>query len=176
MATRTITPNIPIGTALKSDDLGYYALNPSTIKVKERIVPVNGKGDARETIYESVGNPLDCPWTVRVSIKEIANMYKGSSISLKNQLPDKRGKSILVQVAGTATITEAEEGALSSVSYAPFRCWTVLETPSDALFDYTVCSKIIASVYGAIQRGSDTTNALDSNAGINNLIHGISEY
>lgn len=119
------------------------------------------------TLLQNVSNALDQPNTVRYSVTDVADVFKGTGV---DPIEGQRtvGKSVLVQVTETLKVTDSE-GVLPT-RYLPLSVHMVLKFPVDDQISGTILQAAIARLVGAIDRGTFGVDDV-----LSALAHGVTD-
>lgn len=120
--------------------------------------------DPGQSVAKNVINALDQPNTLRVSVSNVADVFKGSdAAAVAGQRTD--GLSALVQITETWKVTDTVTGA---VYYLPISAHFVLKVPIDANITGAALEALVARLVGAVDRGTVTMDDV-----LDQIIHGV---
>lgn len=104
------------------------------------------KKTANETVYTATEANLGVPCTIRVARENVSNVYSNidAKVNPANQLPNRQGSQVLVQINDILTYTPETSGdCCGDVKYAPMKCNLVVRVPNDGGITPTVLLKHI---------------------------------
>lgn len=121
---------------------------------------VNYKADWRvknqaadEAKLINITSPVPYPETMRISVSDVADVYKNSGVEIAAQGPTKRGKSILVQLNENWTVTDSTDPTFSNT--LPVQAHMVIKVPnSDVITPDMVLALVGRVVSGLYETGS----------------------
>lgn len=125
------------------------------------------KRQATEVTLTSLTSPVSAPWTMRFARSRIANVYKDTGIDPTRYAANRRGISVLAQVNGIVTATDA---TIRSVSDMPVSAHLVLRVPEgwpadavgpgenpSAVTAADMAVEMVLNLLGALYEESDAT-------------------
>lgn len=144
--TYTVTSSLP-------DPKGAIAGTYSTKNYTKDQFAVTRK-TANETVYTSTEADLGVPCTIRVSRQNVNNVYSNidTKINATNQLANKQGSQVLVQINDILTYTpESSAGdCCAERKYAPLKCNLVFRVPNDSGITPTVLLNHVNGILNAL--------------------------
>lgn len=106
---------------------------------------------ANEVSMVNTTTSLENDETIRISVSEIADIYKNAGISADYVVGSKQGYSLLVQVTRLVTVTDSTDPSYQA--HLPLSAHLVLKMPkSEAITNATIQS-MVSRVFGTLYEG-----------------------
>lgn len=152
-------PTVAIGV----DPIGISA---TPINFSDMLVLEEGPG---KTVYTDLTSPADRPSTTRFTVSSKANIYAGSSIDSSVWLPSKKGTEIYVELRQVWAVTDSVD--LTYHKEFPVRAALALSVPETGVIEAADVWDLALAAFISLYANRDN----DGDAGINALLHGVTE-
>lgn len=130
-----------------------------------KIVPSSNQG---EIVLKNVRYPLDEPMTIRVSISEIKDIYKGSTIDASAKIPARAGIAVFAEYRATGVMADSNDPSFRGL--VPLVHSHRFVVPSAQGVDGTMILSEMARSMGMFFNASESGATADR---INELVHGV---
>lgn len=111
--------------------------------------------------------PVNRPSTLRLAVRDVSNIYAGTSIDPAVFLPSRKGRDIVVQVQEVHEVTDSANAAL--LQQYPIKGTLTINAPLDEAVTPAVLEHVVARLVAAIARQGDD----DLAAGLSALHRGV---
>jgi hypothetical protein len=142
-------------TTSYSNELGSLAITVSKLPASS----ITLTGESADQVTESlVSAPLDRPETWTFGKKDVADVYKDTSIPTSARPVTSRGVQIIVRHDSFTAVTDSDNADFFKV--LPMSSWTCLRVPINELMDADQCLAELKRMFAGVLGSADTSARL----------------
>nr|6YFA_AA Chain AA, coat protein [Leviviridae sp.]6YFA_AB Chain AB, coat protein [Leviviridae sp.]6YFA_AC Chain AC, coat protein [Leviviridae sp.]6YFA_AD Chain AD, coat protein [Leviviridae sp.]6YFA_AE Chain AE, coat protein [Leviviridae sp.]6YFA_AF Chain AF, coat protein [Leviviridae sp.]6YFA_AG Chain AG, coat protein [Leviviridae sp.]6YFA_AH Chain AH, coat protein [Leviviridae sp.]6YFA_AI Chain AI, coat protein [Leviviridae sp.]6YFA_AJ Chain AJ, coat protein [Leviviridae sp.]6YFA_AK Chain AK, len=123
-----------------------------------------------EVVVANRQQPFGVKNTARYGIRQIADVYRNTTIDRAYQSPSKKGTSLVVQVTETWTVASTDD---ETYGYSlPFSAHVIVNVPQDALITEEILYDALKRLMGHFYEGNDTTSPTTTSVRLKDMLQG----